>query len=129
MENYRDNLVVVFAGYKKEMDGFLKSNSGIVSRIGYTLDFKDYTTDELIQIFKSMFDKAGFIVDDSAIEKVKEITEEYRNTEGFGNARFIRNLYEKAIIEHATNTANEEDKTILKTITKDDITSENIGKL
>ena len=129
MENYRDNLVVIFAGYKKEMDGFLRSNSGIVSRIGYTMDFKDYTTDELIQIFRSMFEKAGFILDDSAIEKVREIIEKFRDTEGFGNARFVRNLYEKAIIEHATNTAEETDKTILKTITKDDITAENIGKL
>ena len=129
MENYRDNLVVIFAGYKKEMDGFLKSNSGIVSRIGYTMDFKDYTTDELIQIFTNMFEKAGFIIDPSAIDKVREITDEFRNTEGFGNARFIRNLYEKAIIEHATNTADETDKSILKTITKDDITSENIGRL
>ena len=129
MENYRDNLVVIFAGYKKEMDGFLKSNSGIVSRIGYTMDFKDYTTDELIQIFTNMFEKAGFVIDPSAIDKVREITDEFRNTEGFGNARFIRNLYEKAIIEHATNTADETDKSILKTITKDDITSENIGRL
>ena len=129
MENYRDNLVVIFAGYKKEMDGFLRSNSGIVSRIGYTMDFKDYTTDELIQIFRSMFEKAGFILNDSAIEKVREIIEKFRDTEGFGNARFVRNLYEKAIIEHATNTAEETDKTIIKTITKDDITAENIGKL
>ena len=129
MENYRDNLVVIFAGYKKEMDGFLRSNSGIVSRIGYTMDFKDYTTDELIQIFRSMFEKAGFILDDSTIAKVREIIEKFRDTEGFGNARFVRNLYEKAIIEHATNTAEETDKTILKTITKDDITAENIGKL
>ena len=58
-----------------------------------------------------------------------EIIEKFRDTEGFGNARFVRNLYEKAIIEHATNTAEETDKTILKTITKDDITAENIGKL
>ena len=129
MENYRDNLVVIFAGYKKEMDGFLRSNSGIVSRIGYTMDFKDYTTDELIQIFKSMFEKAGFILDESAIEEVRGIIEKYRGTEGFGNARFVRNLYEKAVIEHATNTSEETDKVILKTITKDDITSENIGKL
>ena len=129
MENYRDNLVVIFAGYKKEMDGFLRSNSGIVSRIGYTMDFKDYTTDELIQIFRSMFEKAGFILDESAIEEVRGIIEKYRGTEGFGNARFVRNLYEKAVIEHATNTSEETDKVILKTITKDDITSENIGKL
>ena len=129
MENYRDNLVVIFAGYSKEMDTFLKSNSGIVSRIGYTLEFKDYNLEELILILKSMFKKAGFFIDEGAIEKAKQIIENYRNTSGFGNARFVRNLYEKAIIKHATNTANSTSKKVLKTITSDDITSENLIKL
>ena len=129
MENYRDNLVVIFAGYSKEMDAFLKSNSGIVSRIGYTMEFKDYNLDELILILKSMFKKAGFFIDEGAIEKAKEIIEEYRHTEGFGNARFVRNLYEKAVIKHATNTANATSKKVLKTIVAEDITSENIMKL
>ena len=129
MENYRDNLVVIFAGYSKEMDSFLKSNSGIVSRIGYTMEFKDYTVDELILILKSMFKKAGFSVHKSAIEKATKIIEEYRHTEGFGNARFVRNLYEKAIIKHATNTANSDSKKALKTIVAADITSDNLIKL
>ena len=129
MENYRDNLVVIFAGYSKEMDAFLKSNSGIVSRIGYTMEFKDYNLDELILILKYMFKKAGFFIDEGAIEKAKEIIEEYRHTEGFGNARFVRNLYEKAVIKHATNTANATSKKVLKTIVAEDITSENIMKL
>lgn len=129
MENNRDNLVVIFAGYSKEMDAFLKSNSGIVSRIGYTMDFKDYTLEELITIFSSMFEKAGFILDDSAIEKAKKIITEYMGTPSFGNARFVRNLYEKAIIKHATNTENETEKLVLKTITANDITDENLGKL
>ena len=129
MENYRDNLVVIFAGYTKEMDAFLKSNSGIVSRIGYTMEFKDYTVDELIEIFKSMFKKAGFTVEKSAINKAKEIIEEYRHTEGFGNARFVRNLYEKTIIKHATNTQDTKSKKALRTITAEDITSENILKM
>ena len=129
MENYRDNLVVIFAGYTKEMDAFLKSNSGIISRIGYTLEFKDYTVDELIQILQSMFKKSGFIVDEKALEKSREIIEKYRHTEGFGNARFVRNLYEKSVIKHATNTKKETSKTALKTITAEDITDENISKL
>lgn len=129
MENNRDNLVVIFAGYSKEMDAFLKSNSGIVSRIGYTMDFKDYTLEELITIFSSMFEKAGFILDNAAIEKAKEIITEFMGSKSFGNARFVRNLYEKAIIKHATNTENETEKLILKTITANDITSENLGKL
>lgn len=129
MENYRDNLVVIFAGYTKEMDAFLKSNSGIISRIGYTLEFKDYTVDELIEILKSMFKKSGFIVDNSALDKSREIIEKYRHTEGFGNARFVRNLYEKSVIKHASNTKNETSKKALKTIVADDITDENISKL
>lgn len=129
MENNRENLVVIFAGYSKEMDAFLKSNSGIVSRIGYTMEFKDYTLDELITIFVSMFEKSGFVVDDTAIEKAKKIIVEFMGSESFGNARFVRNLYEKAIIKHATNTEKEEDRIVLKTITANDITSENLGKL
>ena len=129
MENNRDNLVVIFAGYSKEMDKFLKSNSGIVSRIGYTMEFKDYTLEELITIFVSMFEKSGFVVDDSAIEKAKKIILEFMGSESFGNARFVRNLYEKAIIKHATNTEKVEDRIALKTIVADDITAENLGKL
>lgn len=121
MENYRDDLVVIFAGYKKEMQGFLESNSGIVSRIGYTMNFEDYTTEELIQIFKSMIGKSGFEVEDEAIEKIKEIINEHRENKNFGNARFVRNLYEKIVIKHATNMKKETDEQKLKTITVNDI--------
>ena len=86
------------------MQSFLNANSGIVSRIGYTVEFEDYTVDELIQIFKSMMKKSGFILQTDAIKKVKDIIEEFKNTKNFGNARFIRNLYEKTVIKHAANT-------------------------
>ena len=128
MENYRDKFVVIFAGYTKEMQDFLNSNSGIVSRIGYTLEFDDYTEDELIEIFKSMTSKAGFIVEDEAIEQVRKAIKEYKDSENFGNARFIRNVYEKSIIKHASNTKGKKRKNILKTITKDDISVENLLK-
>ena len=126
MENYRDNLVVIFAGYTKEMQDFLDSNSGIVSRIGYTVEFEDYTVEELTQIFMGMMKKAGFIVTDEAIEKVKKIMEENKNTKNFGNARFARNLYERSIVKHATNTNGKKSKKILKTITAKDINTENL---
>lgn len=129
MENYRDNLVVIFAGYSKEMQDFLNSNSGIVSRIGYTLDFKDYTVDELIVIFKSMITKAGFEIDEKAIEKIKKIILEYKDTENFGNARFVRNLYEKAVIKHASNTKDKKALKSLKTITEEDIVTDNLLKI
>lgn len=129
MENYRDNLVVIFAGYTKEMQSFLNANSGIVSRIGYTVEFEDYTVGELIQIFESMMKKSGFILENSAIEKAKDIINEYKDTKNFGNARFVRNLYEKTVIKHASNTKDKKKKSVLKTITKDDISTENLLKM
>ena len=126
MENYRDKLVVIFAGYTKEMQAFLDSNSGITSRIGYTLHFEDYTTEELIQIFMGMATKAGFIVEDEAIKYLEEVINENRNTDNFGNARFVRKIYEKTVIKHASNVKDKKQKKILKTITKDDISVDNL---
>lgn len=129
MENYRDNLVVIFAGYTKEMQAFLNANSGIVSRIGYTLNFADYTNEELLQIFEQMMNKSGFVVTPEALEEVKRVTEEYRDTPNFGNARFIRNVYEKSVIKHSNNVKGKKRKDIIKTITKDDISTENLLKM
>ena len=129
MENYRDELVVIFAGYTKEMQDFLDMNSGIVSRIGYTVEFEDYTEDELLQIFMQMMNKAGFEVTPEAQNKVKEIIKEYKDTKNFGNARFIRNVYEKSIVKHAANTAGKRQKKILKTIKEDDISTDNLIKM
>lgn len=129
MENHRDNLVVIFAGYTKEMQSFLNTNSGIVSRIGYTLEFEDYTTEELIKIFEQMTSKAGFILEKAAIEKLEKIIDEYKDTKNFGNARFVRNVYEKTIIKHASNIKNKKSKKAIKTITEEDISVENLLKM
>ena len=129
MENYRDELVVIFAGYTKEMQDFLDMNSGIVSRIGYTVEFEDYTEDELLQIFMQMMSKAGFEVTKEAQNKVKEIIKEYKDTKNFGNARFVRNVYEKSIVKHASNTAGKKQKKILKTIKEEDISTDNLIKM
>jgi len=126
MENYRDKLVVIFAGYTKEMQAFLDSNSGITSRIGYTLHFDDYTTDELVQIFLGMTKKAGFEVEEDAIDYLREIIDKYRNMKNFGNARFVRNIYEKTVVRHASNVKDKKQKRVLKTITKKDINIENL---
>ena len=126
MENYRDKLVVIFAGYTKEMQDFLNSNSGITSRIGYTLEFEDYTTDELKQIFLGFMKKSGFIVTNEAMDYLEEIINENRNMKNFGNARFVRNIYEKTIIKHASNVKDKKQKKVLKTITKKDISIENL---
>lgn len=129
MENYRDNLIVIFAGYSKEMQDFLNTNSGIVSRIGYTMTFEDYKVDELITIFKSMMKKSGFVIEENAIDKVRNIIIEYKDTENFGNARFVRNLYEKTIIKHATNCKGKKSKKVIKTIVENDISVDNLIKM
>lgn len=124
MEDYRDNLVVIFAGYTKEMQDFLNSNSGIVSRIGYTMQFDDYTNEELLKIFEGMVKKTGFVLDDSILKELDIIIDKNRNVKNFGNARFIRNVFEKTIIKHATNTKSTKNKQVLKTLTKDDLSYE-----
>lgn len=126
MENYRDKLVVIFAGYTREMQDFLDSNSGIVSRIGYTFEFDDYTTKELVDIFLTMTDKAGFKVDGDALKYLEEIIDNNRNTKNFGNARFVRNIYEKSIVKHASRVKNYKKKEILITLTKEDISIDNL---
>ena len=126
MEDNRDNLVVIFAGYTKEMQDFINSNSGIASRIGYTLNFKDYTEDELLEIFKSMVEKAGFKITNEALYKARSIIKENKDVKTFGNARFVRNMYEKTITKHATNTKDKHRKDILITITDKDINIENV---
>ena len=126
MENNRDNLVVIFAGYTKEMQDFLNLNSGIVSRIGYTVEFEDYTVDELWKIFNQMMTKAGFVVSKEAEDKVKKIIEENKGTRNFGNARFVRNVYEKSIIKHASNTKDKKSRKALITIKAEDISTDNL---
>ena len=126
MEDNRDNLVVIFAGYTKEMQDFINSNSGIASRIGYTLNFKDYTEDELLEIFKGMVKKAGFKITNEALYKARNIIREHVNDKNFGNARFVRNMYEKTVTEHATNTKDKKRKDVLITIIDKDINIENV---
>lgn len=126
MEDNRDNLVVIFAGYTKEMQDFINSNSGIASRIGYTLNFKDYTEDELLEIFKGMITKAGFKITNEALYKARNIIKENKDMKNFGNARFVRNMYEKTVTMHATNTKDKKRRDILITITDKDINIDNV---
>jgi hypothetical protein len=103
MEDNRDNLIVIVAGYRNEMQQFLKSNTGLISRFNKFIDFIDYTVDELIDILCSMAKNAGYIIDDSASKKVKDMLLELDDNEKtqFGNARGIRNVFEKIVVNQA----------------------------
>lgn len=121
MEDYRGDFIVIFAGYTKEMKPFLESNSGIKSRIGYTFNFPNYTSSELLEIFKLFVGKSNFKIDDNALGKVENIFKKHIADDNFGNARYARNLYEKCIIKHASNCKDVNDKERLATILKEDI--------
>lgn len=103
MEDHRDDLIVIVAGYTEEMQAFLKCNTGLVSRFNKFIDFPDYSKEELIAILDAMADKAGLHLEESAREAVllslQAKTEEEWNV--FGNARGIRNLFEKIVMNQA----------------------------
>lgn len=103
MEDYRDNLVVIVAGYTDEMKQFLESNPGLVSRFNKFIEFKDYSEEELLDILASMAKQAGITVQKEALSYIGE---QLRSMESeafrqFGNARGIRNLFEKMLMNQA----------------------------
>jgi SpoVK/Ycf46/Vps4 family AAA+-type ATPase len=99
MENNRDRLVVILAGYSQEMTTFMEANSGIASRISYTIDFPDYLGEELSQIFRRMCQQDQRICPKDVSRRVQEIFEQiYENRDAnFGNGREVRNFYEKMV--------------------------------
>ena len=101
MENQRDDVIVVLAGYNDRMRDFLKINEGLKSRIPYWIDFPDYTADELTEIFRIMINERGFTVSDDAVKQAHEIFEKARHEEDFGNGRYVRNLVDKAALNQA----------------------------
>ena len=119
MEDFKDRLVVIFAGYDKEMLEFLKANSGIESRIGYSFHFEDYTAPELTEIFRRSITGQNFIVTEEALKKVSDVCEYYRKRKNFGNGRFAKRIEQEAIINHANNMGN--DGWDIKVISADDI--------
>lgn len=112
MEDYRNDLVVILAGYKIEMQRFLEINSGFKSRVPYTFEFIDYTIPELIKLTQQLFHKYNLQIQSSAvIEKLEEIyTEAKRRDVGFGNGRFVRTTVDKILKQHAINTADTDDE-------------------
>lgn len=102
MENNRDDIIVIFAGYPKQMTEFIAKNPGLKSRVNYTIEFKDYTIDELEKIAVSIVKERGFTLSDAALERIVEITKDEMSTEDYGNGRFIRNLVDRAIIRHGS---------------------------
>lgn len=102
MENHRDDLVVILAGYKDRMDTFFGSNPGMASRIAHHIDFPDYSEAELMQIAQLMLGKLNYRFDDGAVEAFGRYVHLRREQPHFANARSIRNALDRIRLRHAT---------------------------
>ena len=115
MEDHRDNLVVIVAGYTDLMDKFIHSNPGLESRFNRFLLFEDYSLDELVAIFKMRCGK-GYVLSPEAEPLVRDyIAEESAAGDSFGNARGVRNIFEHILVAQNNRLAK------METVTRDDL--------
>jgi probable Rubsico expression protein CbbX len=101
MENQRDDLVVIFAGYKDRMDRFFSSNPGMASRVAHHIDFPDYTADELFAIAGLMLERMQYRLSDAAAQALREYIALRLMQPHFANARSIRNALDRARLRQA----------------------------
>ena len=102
MEDHRDDLAVVAAGYPDEMKVFIEANPGLRSRFTRTIAFPDYSDDELVEIFVTLGRRNRYVPTDDAVARLRTILAAQPRDRGFGNARFVRNLFEQAVSRQAT---------------------------
>lgn len=125
MEDHRDDLSVVAAGYPTEMQELIDSNPGLKSRFTRTIHFPDYDTEELIGIFGLIAGSKEYHLDDAGTAKLDAVIEAESRGRGFGNGRFVRNVFEAAVGHHALRLADVDEADVtdemLTTLTGDDI--------
>ncbi|MDR6889786.1 MULTISPECIES: CbbX protein [Variovorax] len=102
MENQRDDLVVILAGYKDRMETFFSSNPGMASRIAHHIDFPDYSEAELMQIAQLMLGRLNYSFDSGAVSTFGRYVSLRRSQPHFANARSIRNALDRIRLRHAT---------------------------
>lgn len=129
MEDHRDDLVVIVAGYIEPMKKFLHSNPGLESRFNRFIDFPDYTLDELMAMFDMRCESKGYTLDPQARCALRQVIdrESTADVKGFGNGRGVRNLFETAIARQADRlgeTEGEITREMLMCLTAEDITGE-----
>ena len=118
MENNRDEVIVIFAGYPDKMKDFLDRNEGLRSRIAFHINFPDYTADELTDIFKLMAKRRGYEISAEVAEHCKKIFKRVAKKKNFGNGRFVRNLLEQAWLKQAQRIIKENED---GEVTKEDL--------
>ena len=124
MEDHRDDLVVIVAGYDELMEKFIHSNPGLESRFNRFLHFADYSTQELVEIFRGLCKKGCYTLDDKAEALVRRlILRENISGTSFGNARGVRNIFEKILVCQANRLAalEQADRQALMAILPEDV--------
>nr|WP_278280508.1 AAA family ATPase [Thermosyntropha lipolytica] len=113
MEDYRDNIIIILAGYADEMERFLLSNPGLRSRFPIYIEFKDYDADELWQIAQNMYEERDYELTNRCRWKLRQILNEFVQNRHphSGNARWVRNLVEKSIRLQALRLVDRENLT------------------
>jgi hypothetical protein len=109
MEDYRDDFIVVVAGYTEPMQQFLRSNPGLRSRFNRFIDFPDYAPDELALILSRMAEEAHYRLAPEAVDVATTFLASLHNQrrEHFGNARMVRNIFERTLARHSNRLATE----------------------
>lgn len=98
MEDHRDDLVVIVAGYKEEMSRFINSNPGLKSRFSRSIHFADYSVSELTEIFKLNCEQHGYVISEKALEAFSRLVNQFEPQIGeLGNGRFVRNIFDRCI--------------------------------
>jgi len=110
MENERDKLIVILAGYKDRMDTFFESNPGMRSRVAHHLDFADYDLDELVAIGRLMLERASYYLSEEAEMAFRQYLRIRMQQPLFANARSVRNKLERARLRHAHRLATDQDR-------------------
>jgi len=119
MEDHRDDLIVIVAGYSGHMERFIGSNPGLESRFNRYFVFEDYNSEELYEIFSSMCEKSKYILTEDAASFARKLFQDIYDTrdENFGNARHVRNLFENIVSVHSDRVS------ALESHTREDLTA------
>ncbi|WP_235432490.1 AAA family ATPase [Nostocoides japonicum] len=112
MEDRRDDLVVIVAGYPLPMELFVAQNPGLASRFRTTIEFADYTDDELVAIFRGIAEAADYDVGEAVEQRFRELLSGVVRDAAFGNGRYARNVFEGAVAHHAWRLRDVADPTV-----------------
>lgn len=123
MDDNRDRLVVILAGYSEDMKFFLEKNAGLHSRFANIIEFPDYSTDELLMIADGLYSEQGYVLSENGKKAFRDKIETARSNKQFGNGRYVRNIYERSLNNQALRLSSEENytKESLTVITEEDI--------